>query len=65
MRAASIAARNCAVCYLNTHGVNEKIKNGVRTRQRVNEALDAADLPYDGDLNVRHACEVLVNDVGL
>jgi heterodisulfide reductase subunit B2 len=24
-----------------------------------------ADLSYDGDLNVRHACEVLVNDVGL
>src|SRR3989304_800948 len=29
----------------------------------VNEALDAADLSYDGDLNVRHACEVQVNDV--
>lgn len=55
----------CAACYLNTHGVNEKIKNDVRTRQRVNEALDAADLNYDGDLNVRHACEVLVNDVGI
>ncbi|HEY4773517.1 MAG TPA: CoB--CoM heterodisulfide reductase iron-sulfur subunit B family protein [Xanthobacteraceae bacterium] len=55
----------CAACYLNTHGVNEKIKNDVRTRQRVNEALEAADLKYDGDLNVRHACEVLVNEVGL
>lgn len=55
----------CAACYLNTHGVNEKIKNDVRTRQRVNEALGAADLSYDGDLTVRHACEVLVNDVGL
>lgn len=55
----------CATCFLNTHGVNEKIKNDVRTRQRVNEALDAADLIYDGDLNVRHACEVLVNDVDL
>ena len=37
----------------------------MHTRQRVNEALDAIDLSYDGDLNVRHACEVLVNDVGL
>ena len=34
-----------------------KYKNDVRTRQRVNEALDAAELSYDGDLNVRHACE--------
>jgi heterodisulfide reductase subunit B len=55
----------CAACYLNTHGVNEKIKNDVRTRQQVNEALGAAKLSYEGDLNVRHACEVLVNDVGL
>ena len=55
----------CAACYLNTHGVNEKIKNDVRTRQRVNEALSAADLAYEGDLRVRHACEVLINDVGI
>jgi heterodisulfide reductase subunit B len=55
----------CAACYLNTHGVNEKIKNDVRTRRQVNEALGAAKLSYEGDLNVRHACEVLVNDVGL
>ena len=55
----------CAACYLNTHGVNEKIKNDVKTRRRVNEALGAADLSYDGDLNVRHACEVIVNDVGM
>jgi heterodisulfide reductase subunit B len=55
----------CAACYLNTHGTNEKIKNDVRMRRRVNEALSAADMSYDGDLNVRHACEVLVNDVGL
>jgi heterodisulfide reductase subunit B len=55
----------CAACYLNTHGVNEKIKNDVRTKKRVNEALGAAGLAYEGDLKVRHACEVLVNDVGM
>ena len=55
----------CAACYLNTHGVNEKIKEDVKLRRRVNEALSAADLSYDGDLQVRHACEVLVNDVGM
>jgi heterodisulfide reductase subunit B len=47
----------CAACYLNTHGANEKIKNDVRTKKRVNEALDAAGLDYEGDLNVRHSCE--------
>ncbi len=55
----------CAACYLNTHGVNEKIKHDVRTRTQVNEALGAAGLAYDGGLKVRHACEVLVNDVGI
>lgn len=55
----------CAACYLNTHGANEKIKNDVRTRNRVNEALGAAKMSYEGDLAVRHACEVLVNDVGI
>ncbi|MBM3554782.1 MAG: heterodisulfide reductase [Alphaproteobacteria bacterium] len=55
----------CAACYLNTHGVNEKIKADVTTRKRVNQALEAGGLAYEGDLKVRHACEVLVNDVGL
>ncbi len=55
----------CAACYLNTHGVNEKIKQDVALRGRVNEALSAADLSYDQDLQVRHACEVIVNDVGM
>ena len=55
----------CAACYLNTHGGNEKIKEDVKLRAKVNEALGAADLSYDADLQVRHACEVLVNEVGL
>jgi len=55
----------CAACYLNTHGGNEKIKADVKKKSQVNEALAAGDLSYDGDLNVRHVCEVLVNDVGV
>ena len=55
----------CAACYLNTHGANEKIKSDVALRGRVNEALGAADMSYDADLQVRHACEVIVNDVGV
>ncbi len=54
----------CAACYLNTHGANEKIKQDVALRGRVNEALAAGDLSYDDDLQVRHACEVIVNEVG-
>ncbi len=55
----------CAACYLNTHGVNEKIKQDVALRGKVNEALSAADLEYTENLRVRHACEVIVNDVGV
>jgi len=55
----------CAACYLNTHGGNEKIKADVKKRAQVNEALGVAGLHYDAELNVRHACEVLVNDVGV
>lgn len=54
----------CAACYLNTHGVNERIKHEVKTRQQVNEALSAAGMSYEGDLKVRHICEVLVKEVG-
>ena len=55
----------CAACYLNTHGGNEKIKNDVKKKAQVNEALAAGGLNYDGDLKVRHVCEVLVNEVGV
>ncbi len=55
----------CAACYLNTHGGNEKIKEDVKKRRAVNEALSQADLSYDEDLNVHHVMEVIVNDVGM
>lgn len=55
----------CAACYLNTHGGNEKIKQDVKLRSQVNEALGAGGLSYDDDLQVRHMCEVIVNDVGV
>ena len=55
----------CAACYLNTHAGNEKIKSDVKLRRQVNDALSAADLSYDDDLQVRHMCEVIVNDIGM
>ena len=55
----------CAACYLNTHGTNEHIREDEGFKADLNEALAAAGKSYDGELHVRHACEVLVNDVGL
>jgi len=54
----------CAACYLNTHGANEKIKADIVLHSKVNESLAAADLSYSANLQVRHACEVIVNEVG-
>lgn len=54
----------CAACYLNTHSVNERIKSDGKTKAQINEALAVAGLSYQGDLKVRHICEVLVNEVG-
>ncbi len=55
----------CAACYLNTHGNNEKIKQSAKLRATVNEALEAGGLSYTDDLQVHHAMEVLVNDIGM
>ncbi len=55
----------CAACYLNTHGGNEKIKEDVKKRKQINEALAEADLSYDEDLDVHHVMEVIVNDIGM
>jgi len=54
----------CAACYLNTHGANERIKSDIALRGKVNESLSAADMSYEANLQVRHACEVIVNEVG-
>ncbi len=55
----------CAACYLNTHSANEEIRENEQTKADMNEALGAAGKSYDGTLLVRHACEVLVNDIGM
>jgi heterodisulfide reductase subunit B len=54
----------CAACYLNTHAVNESMRDDAKARADINEALSVAGLSYDGELHVRHVCEVLVNHVG-
>ncbi|CAA7613940.1 CoB--CoM heterodisulfide reductase iron-sulfur subunit B family protein [Magnetospirillum sp. UT-4] len=55
----------CAACYLNTHYHNEKIRENEQIKAEVNEALAAGGKSYDGSLHVRHACEVIVNDIGI
>ncbi len=55
----------CAACFLNTHYANEAMREDKQVYEEMNEALGAAGRSYDASLNVRHICEVLINDVGL
>lgn len=55
----------CAACYLNSHYHNEKIRENEQIKADVNEMLGTVGKSYDGSLHVRHACEVIVNDVGM
>ncbi|MEW5728753.1 MAG: CoB--CoM heterodisulfide reductase iron-sulfur subunit B family protein [Pseudomonadota bacterium] len=55
----------CAACYLNTHYHNEKIREDAQIKADVNECLAEIGKSYDGGLHVRHACEVIVNDIGV
>ncbi len=57
-------ATPCAACYLNTHEVNEHIREDAEFKGEMNEALGAAGQSYDGELLVRHTCEILVNEAG-
>lgn len=57
-------ATPCAACYLNTHEINESIREHEDFKAEMNEALAADGKSYDGSLLVRHICEVLVTDVG-
>lgn len=58
-------ATPCAACYLNTHYTNETIRNNPKMKDKVNQALAAGGLSYDGSLHVRHICEIIVNDFGM
>lgn len=55
----------CAACYLNSHYHNEKIREDETIKADVNEVLGEIGKSYDGNLHVRHACEVIVNDIGV
>jgi len=55
----------CAACYLNTHATNERIRDDAAFKGKMNEALAVAGKSYGGSLHVRHASEVLVNDIGV
>jgi heterodisulfide reductase subunit B len=74
----SISARNLALaqnmgmqicapcsCYTILHKANRHIAWDPKEREKINQALAAANLSYDTLVEVRHPLDILVNDFGL
>ncbi len=55
----------CSSCYTILRKANRHIQLEPKGRERINDALSAANLSYDGNTNVRHPLDILVNDVGI
>jgi heterodisulfide reductase subunit B len=56
----------CSACYLNLQKTDHYMSEDEEFNSRINDALSAGDLHYDaGSLDVRHALDVIFNDIGL
>jgi heterodisulfide reductase subunit B2 len=55
----------CSSCYTILRKTNRHIAWEPQERDKINEALAAAGLKYDKDIQVRHPLDILLNDVGL
>lgn len=55
----------CSSCYTILRKTNRHIQWDPKERDKINEALAAANLSYDSNVKVRHPLDILINDVGL
>ena len=55
----------CSSCYTILRKTNRQLAWDPKEQAKINEALAAGGLTYDGNINVRHPLDILVNDVGL
>ncbi len=54
----------CSSCYVILSQTNLTLKKYPEMKAKVDEALGAAGLKYNGSIRVRHLLDVMVNDVG-
>jgi heterodisulfide reductase subunit B len=54
----------CPSCYITLTTANSRLKDSPQLKSKVDEALAAGGLQYNGTVKVRHLLEVLVNDIG-
>jgi heterodisulfide reductase subunit B2 len=55
----------CASCYMVLNKTQHYLKEYPKIGGKVHEAMKSAGLSYQGNVNVKHPLEVLVNDLGL
>ncbi len=55
----------CSSCYTILRKTHRHMSWNVHSRNLINEALGAAGLYYDGNIEVRHPLDIIINDVGL
>jgi len=55
----------CSACYKNAYFTNSYLKEDPDLAEHINYALEADNLHFDGNLNVRHLIEIFLEDVGL
>ncbi len=55
----------CSSCFTILRKANKQIHWDPKDRERINEALAAAGLVYDKDVEVRHPVDILYNDLGI
>ncbi len=55
----------CSSCYTILKKTNRHIQWEPKERDKINEALAAADLSYDTEVRIRHPLDIIVNDIGL
>lgn len=54
----------CSSCYVILQRANSHLKEYPKVKAKVDEALAAGGLEYQGTVRVRHLLDVLVNDIG-
>ena len=54
----------CAACYLGLVKARKYMEEYPKTRTKVQKALGAAGLTYEGRANIRHPLDVLLKDIG-
>ncbi|MBM3326746.1 MAG: disulfide reductase [Calditrichaeota bacterium] len=55
----------CSSCYTILRKTNRHMGWNIHSRRLINEALSAAGLSYNGNVEVRHPLDIIVNDVGV